>query len=137
MFEFYLQVLGDFLIKSSLILFFYCCITNHHKHSNLKKSTFIISLFPWIRSPDRLSWSLLSFMGYSQGDSSGPWPYLRLGGLFQVPVVADRIHFLAPSELMVVGSFKASSRKERVSTVSDFWSQVSPKPSFKGMAQTG
>ena len=58
---FNLKALGDFFKKNSFntVFLFYFCITNYHKCSDFKKSTFIISQFLCVRSLviPRVSWT--------------------------------------------------------------------------------
>lgn len=66
------------------LLIFYCCITNYYKSSNLKQHPFIISRFPWAKSPDPAYLPpLLSFISLKSRCQPGPQFCRRLGILFQ------------------------------------------------------
>ena len=66
------------------VLILFCCITTCHKFSSFPQHTFIISWFPWIRSPEMSSWVLCSWS--HQAKSRCPLKlqfHLRFGVLFQ------------------------------------------------------
>lgn len=40
----------------AFLIISYCCVITYHTFSSLKRHTFVISQFPWDRSPGRFSW---------------------------------------------------------------------------------
>lgn len=70
------------MLMKSPVCVFYCCLTNHHKHSHLKQHRFIISQFPWVMSLDTSQPG--SLPGHSRPAIQAKlWLLMRLRALFE------------------------------------------------------
>lgn len=87
--------------RLNCVFIFYCCIISEHKLTGLQQHTLIISQPPSVRSLSLVCLPVRSALGFTRlwwMCQSGLESYLRLGVLFQVPMVVRRIHFLAARE---------------------------------------